>query len=184
MIFFSFNNILESCIIIFVGVTVFYYGDLLSFIFFNYCLYQFSHSIASFSLWPHGLQHARLPCPSLFLPEFAQTHVRWVSDTIQPSHPLSSCSPPAFDLSQNQGLFLWVSSLHQAVKVSYNWIQIWHYVEVVWTPNSSTRLLLLQMPTASLGHLYFWPISYKVRRAVGFPTIPLFRFENLLEWYF
>ena len=64
MIFFSFNNILEICIIIFVGFTVFYYGDLLSFIFLNYCLYQLSHSIVSFSWWPHGLQHARLPCAS------------------------------------------------------------------------------------------------------------------------
>ena len=44
------------------------------------------------------------------LPEFAQTHVHWVGDTIQPSHPLSSPSPPAFNLSQHQGLFKWVSS--------------------------------------------------------------------------
>ena len=42
--------------------------------------------------------------------EFTQTHVHWVSDAIQPSHPLSSPSPPAFDLSQHQGLFKWVSS--------------------------------------------------------------------------
>ena len=39
------------------------------------------------------------------LPEFIQTHVRCVSDAIKPSHPLSSPSPPAFNLSQNQGLF-------------------------------------------------------------------------------
>ena len=43
--------------------------------------------------------------------EFTQTHVHWVSDAIQPSHPLSSPSPPAFNLSQHQGLFKWVSSL-------------------------------------------------------------------------
>ena len=43
------------------------------------------------------------------LPEFTQTHVHWVSDAIQPSHPLSSLSPPAFNLSQHQGLFQWVS---------------------------------------------------------------------------
>ena len=55
------------------------------------------------SLWPHGLQHARLPCPSLF-PELAQTQVHWVSDAIQPSHSLSSPSPPAFNLSQHQRL--------------------------------------------------------------------------------
>ena len=39
------------------------------------------------------------------LPEFTQTHVHWVSDAIQPSHPLSSPSPPAFNLSHHQGLF-------------------------------------------------------------------------------
>ena len=51
------------------------------------------------------------------LPGLAQTHVHWVSDAIQPSHPLSSPSPPAFNLSQCQGLFQWVSSLHQVAKV-------------------------------------------------------------------
>ena len=50
------------------------------------------------------------------LPEFTQTHVHWVGDAIQPSHPLSSPSPPAFNLSQHQGLFLWVSSFHQVKK--------------------------------------------------------------------
>ena len=49
--------------------------------------------------------------------EFTQTHVHWVGDAIQPSHPLSSPSPPAFHLSQPQGLFQWVSSSHQAAKV-------------------------------------------------------------------
>ena len=43
------------------------------------------------------------------LPEFTQTHVHWVSDAIQPSHPLSSPSPPALNLSQHQGLFKWVT---------------------------------------------------------------------------
>ena len=51
------------------------------------------------------------------LPELAQTHVHWVSDAIQTSHPLSSPSPPAFDLSQHEGLFQWVSSSHQVAKV-------------------------------------------------------------------
>ena len=49
------------------------------------------------------------------LPEL--THVHWVADAIQPSHPLSSLSPPAFNLSQHQGLFKWVSSSHQVAKV-------------------------------------------------------------------
>ena len=62
--------------------------------------------------------------------EFTQTHVHWVGDAIQPSYPLSSPSPPALNLSQHQGLFQWVSSLHQVAKVlefqlqlqSFQWI--------------------------------------------------------------
>ena len=50
------------------------------------------------------------------LPEFTHTHVHWVGDAIQPSH-LFSPSSPAFNLSQHQGLFQWVSSLHQVAKV-------------------------------------------------------------------
>ena len=50
------------------------------------------------SLRPPGLKHARLPCPSLSLLEFAQTHVHWVSDAIQPSHPLLPPYPPALNL--------------------------------------------------------------------------------------
>ena len=64
------------------------------------------------------------------LPEFTQTHVHWVGDASQPSHPLSSPSPPAFNLSQHQGLFQWVSSSHQVAQVlefqlqhqSFQWI--------------------------------------------------------------
>ena len=54
------------------------------------------------------------------LPELAQTHVHWVSVAIQPSHLLSSSSPPAFNLSQHQGLFQWVSSLHQDRSFSFS----------------------------------------------------------------
>ena len=51
------------------------------------------------------------------LPEFTLTHVHWVSDAIQPSHHLSSPSPPALNLSQHQSLFQWVGSSHEVVKV-------------------------------------------------------------------
>ena len=51
--------------------------------------------------------------------ELAQTHVYRVGDAIQPSHPLSSPSPPAFNLSQHQGLFQWVSSSHQVAKAQH-----------------------------------------------------------------
>ena len=62
--------------------------------------------------------------------QFTQTHVHWVGDAIQPSHPLSSPSPSAFNHSWHQGLFKWVSSSHQVDKVlkfhlqhqSFQWI--------------------------------------------------------------
>ena len=72
------------------------------------------------------------PVPSLLL-ELAQTHVHWVSDAIQPFHPLLSPSPPALNLSQHQGLFQWVGSSQQVTKVLelqlqhqfFQWIQGW-----------------------------------------------------------
>ena len=77
-----------------------------------------------------------MDCSTLGLPihqqllEPAQTHVHQVDDAIQPFHPLSFPSPPAFNLSQHQGLFKWVSSSHQVAKVlefqlqhqSFQWI--------------------------------------------------------------
>ena len=78
--------------------------------------FQYCCSVVSDSLQPHGLQHARLPCPS--------PTPRVCSDSCPASlwsHPtiLSSVipSPPAFNLSQHQSLFQWVSSLHQVAKV-------------------------------------------------------------------
>ena len=50
------------------------------------------------------------------LPEFTQTHVHWVSDIIQPSHPLSYPSPPAPNPSQHQSLFQWLNSSHEVAK--------------------------------------------------------------------
>ena len=77
---------------------------------------QFSHSVMSDSLQPRWLQHARLPCPSP-TQGLAQTHVHQLGDAIQPSHPLSSPSPPVINLSQHQGLFQLVSSSYQMAKV-------------------------------------------------------------------
>ena len=51
------------------------------------------------------------------LPEFTQTHAHQVGDSIQPSHPLSSPSPPAPNPSQHQGLFQWLSCSHEVAKV-------------------------------------------------------------------
>ena len=65
---------------------------------------QLSHSVLSNSLQPHGLQHARPPCPSPTLRVYSDS-CALVSDAIQPSHPRSFPSPPTFNLSQHQGLF-------------------------------------------------------------------------------
>ena len=69
------------------------------------------------------------------LPELAQTHVHRFSDTIQPSHPLLSPSPPSFSLSQYQGLFNWVSSLHQVAKVLQ--FQLLQHQSFQWTPRTN-----------------------------------------------
>ena len=55
------------------------------------------------------------------LSEFTQTHIHWVSDAIQPSHPLSSPSPPAPNPSQHQSLFQWVNSSHEVAKKLYKY---------------------------------------------------------------
>ena len=67
------------------------------------------------------------------LQEPTQTNVHWVGDAIQPSHPLSSRSPPALNLSQHQGLFKWVSSLHQVAKVLEFQLQ---HQSFQWTPRT------------------------------------------------
>ena len=80
------------------------------------------------------------------LPEFTQTHVHWVSDVVQPSHPLSSPSPSAPNPSQHQGLFQWVSSLHQVAKVLE--FQLQHQILPVntqdWSPLGWTGWISLQ----------------------------------------
>ena len=90
---------------------------------------RFSSVAQSFpTLRSHGLQHARLPCPSP-TPGACQTHGHWVSDTIQPSHRLPSISP-VLNLCQHQGLFKWDRSFHRGAKVlefqlqhqSFQWI--------------------------------------------------------------
>ena len=70
---------------------------------------QFSHLVLSNSLQRYGLQHTRPSCPSQLL-ELAETHVHGISDAIQPSHPLLSPSLPAFNVSQQQGLFIGASA--------------------------------------------------------------------------
>ena len=79
-------------------------------------LIQFSRSVVSDSLRPGTAAWTlRLPvCHQLW--KFTQSHVHWVGNAIQPSHPLLSPSPAIFNLCQHQGLFWWVSSSHQVAK--------------------------------------------------------------------
>ena len=79
-----------------------------------------------------GLQHARPPVYHQLL-ELSQTHVHRVGDAIKPSHPLSSPSPPAFNISQHQGLFQWVNSSHEVAKVLEFQLQNQSYQ---WTPRT------------------------------------------------
>ena len=76
------------------------------------CSVQFSRSVVSDSLRPHESQHARPPCPSP-TPGVHSDSVHRVSHAVQPSHPLSSPSPPALNPSQHQSLFQWVNSSHE-----------------------------------------------------------------------
>ena len=93
---------------------------------------QFSCSVMSDSLPPHN--HS-MPGLSVHhqLSEPTQIHVHWVGDAIQPSRPLLPPSPPAFNLSQHQGLFKWVSSLHQIAKVLEFQLQ---HQSFQWTPRT------------------------------------------------
>ena len=78
---------------------------------------KFSHSVVSNSLWPHGLQHARLSCPQQ-LPKLALTHVHLVGDAIQPSHPVLSLLLPPFPASGSFPMSQVFTSDGQSIGVS------------------------------------------------------------------
>ena len=75
------------------------------------------------------------------LPESTQTHVHWFADAIQPSHPVSSPSPPALNLSQHQSLFQWVNSSHEVAKVLEFQLQ---HQSFQWSPLRWTGWISLQ----------------------------------------
>ena len=101
-------------------------------------------------------------CPVLHhLPELAQTLVHRVSDATQPSHPLSSPFPPAFNLSQHQRLFQWISSSYQEAKVLE--LQFQHQVLPMniqdWFPLGRTGLVSLQ--SKGLSRVFSYTIVQK-----------------------
>ena len=98
------------------------------------------------------------------LPEFTQTHVHWVSDAIQPSHPLSSPFPPAFNVSQHQGLFKWVSSRHQVAKVLEFQLQHqsfqWRLSRVFSNTTVQKHQFFGAQPSSqSNSHIHSWPLE-------------------------
>ena len=141
-----------------------------------------SDSLSSSHVWTWEFSSVAQLCPTLCdpmdcsmpglpvhhqLPEFTQSHAHWVGDAIQPSHPLSSPSPPPFNLFQHQILFQWVSSLHQVAKVlefqlqhqSFQWIfrtdflydgLIWSHGHENWTTKDAEhwKLMLSNCDTA------------------------------------
>ena len=99
---------------------------------------QFSHSVMSDFATPWTAARQTSPVHHQLL-ELTQTHARWVGDAIQPFHPLSSPSPPAFNLSQLQGLFKWVSSLHQMAS------KYWSFSFSISPSNEHSGLILFRM---------------------------------------
>ena len=93
---------------------------------------QFSRSVVSDSFNPMNHSTPGLPVHHKLL-EFTQTHAHRVGDAIQPSHPLSSPSSPAPNPSQHQGLFQWVNSSHEVVKVLEFQLQ---HQSFQWTPRT------------------------------------------------
>ena len=94
----------------------------------GFCIYKFSYSLKFICCYCSVAQSCLTLCNPMdcsvagfpvlqYFWEFAQTHVHWVNDAIQPAHPLSPPSPPAPNSSQHQSLFQWVNSLHEVAKV-------------------------------------------------------------------
>ena len=89
------------------------------------------------TLWSHGLQHARLPCPSP-TPGLAQIHVHQVSVAIQASHPLPSPSPPAFNVAQHHGFF-------QMSILPIRWSKYWSFSFSISPSNEYSGLISFGM---------------------------------------
>ena len=98
----------------------------------------FSSSAVFDSLRPHGLQHARPPCPSPTHRAYSNSCPWWVGDAIQPSHPLLSPSPPALNASQHQG-FSSESALH------IKWPKNWSFSSSISPSNEYSGLISFRM---------------------------------------
>ena len=89
---------------------------------------------------------------SHYPPEFSQVHIHWIGDAIQPSHSLSSPSPPAPNLSQHQSLFQWVNSSREVAKIlefQYRSLVPLPFLKPAWTSGSSR-------------FTYCWSLAWKI----------------------
>ena len=107
-------------------------------IFALYSLLLLGCSVMSNSLQPHGLQHTKLPCPSLSLPELAQTHVHQVSDAIQPSCPLSSPFPLTLNLPC-------IKVFSNELVLCIRWLKYWSFSFSVSLSNEHSGLISLRI---------------------------------------
>ena len=146
LVFSVFSVLQPVCHILLISIRIWLIHTLKDF--FSLCSFSFSHVVlyCLFGLiLKSEFSSVTQSCPTLCNPmdcskpgfpvchqllELAQTHVHWVGEAIKPSHPLLSPDPPLFNLPQHQGLFQWVSSSHQVVKIlefhlkhqSFQWI--------------------------------------------------------------
>ena len=133
---------------------------------------QFSHSVMPNSLQPCGLQHTRLLSPSP-TPGSCSNYVHRVGDAIQPTHPLSSSSLSAHNLSQHQSLFQWVSSSHLACEHCPRCNQHYHQPEAT----SPEALLLWCFCLFSEVFLQQWGMF-----SVICGTMSIYIFIYILDW--
>ena len=127
-------------------------------------------------------------------PETTQTHVHWVADAIQPSHPLLSPSPAALNLSQHQGLFQWVSSSHQVAKVlefqlqhqSFNkhpgLIFRMDWLDLLAVQGTLKSLLQQHTSKASVLHIWYpkyWSLSFNISPSKEHPGLISYRMDWL-----
>ena len=166
-------------------------------------LLLFSGSVVSDLCNP--MNYSTLGFPVLhYLPEFAQTHVHWVSDAIQTSHPLLPPSLPALNLSQHQGLFQWVGSLCQVAKVlkhqlqhqSFQWIFKTDSLRLDWfdllavqgtlkslLQHHSSQASVLQCSAFFIVQLSHWYMTTGKTTALTIRCQPVFVYKSVFHIY-
>ena len=140
---------------------------------------QFSRSVMSNSLQPHGPQHASLPVHHQFQ-EFIQSYVNWFSDDIKTSHPLSSPSSPALSLSQHQGIFKWefFTSGGQSLAASAAASVLSMNIQC-WFPLGLTGWISL--PSKGLSRVFFSTTVWKPQFFSAQPSLCKFKIMWLLQ---